>query len=224
MTTENLPAEAADNETPVEGAALMAAPLAETPKLDASNPIHFVVIDRLAQLEAALLARDPMMKVHLGAIHKELNQHEELVHLLSNEEIGMLLNSVVRRVKQQQLIALLNLDWMICRSWQQHMHTPSDNEHSCCHGICGSEQVLSTNSAPHSQQSGTYSEQSTSSQKNTGIETMEGVAATCVFFASCGISTKHIGAYLTAVMLAHPDLRHLVQATDKNTSTSTKQP
>lgn len=93
MTTENLPAEAADNETPVEGAALMAAPLAETPKLDASNPIHFVVIDRLAQLEAALLARDPMMKVHLGAIHKELNQHEELVHLLSNEEIGKIVGA-----------------------------------------------------------------------------------------------------------------------------------
>jgi hypothetical protein len=57
-------------------------------KLSDSEPIQFELMTRLAQLEEALLARDPMMKIHLGAIHKQLIQHEELVHLLTDEEIG----------------------------------------------------------------------------------------------------------------------------------------
>lgn len=57
-------------------------------KLNSSEPIHFELMTRLAQLEEALLARDPMMKMHLGAIHKQLIQYDELVHLLSDEEIG----------------------------------------------------------------------------------------------------------------------------------------
>lgn len=91
MTTEQLPSAEADQQ--VEGADILAAPLAETPKLDAANPIHFELLDRLAQLEAALLARDPLMKTHLGAIHKSLVQHEELVHLLSDEEIGKIVGA-----------------------------------------------------------------------------------------------------------------------------------
>ena len=69
----------------------LAAPLAaETPKLDATDPVHFEVLSRLALLEEALLARDPMMKMHLGAIHKNLITHEELVHLLSDDQIGQI--------------------------------------------------------------------------------------------------------------------------------------
>lgn len=89
MTTELLPPDDADAElSPVE--ALMAAAIA-TPaplRLDATNAVHFDMMTRLAQLEEALLARDPLMKVHLGAIHKLWTQNEELVHLLSDEEIG----------------------------------------------------------------------------------------------------------------------------------------
>lgn len=89
MTTETLPPDDADAElSPVE--ALMAAAIA-TPaplRLDATNAVHFDMLTRLAQLEEALLARDPLMKVHLGAIHKLWTQNEELVHLLSDEEIG----------------------------------------------------------------------------------------------------------------------------------------
>ena len=67
----------------------LAAPLAaETPKLDAADPVHFEVLSRLALLEEALLARDPMMKMHLAALHKSLITHEELVHLLSDDQIG----------------------------------------------------------------------------------------------------------------------------------------
>lgn len=92
MSTEQLPSAEADSET-TPGADILAAPLAETHKLDATNPIHFELLDRLAQLEAALLARDPLMKTHLGAIHKSLVQHEELVHLLSDEEIGKIVGA-----------------------------------------------------------------------------------------------------------------------------------
>jgi len=81
------------DEQATAGASILAAPLAETPTLDAANPLHFNMLDRLAQLEAALLARDPLMKVHLGAIHKEMIQHEELVHLLSNEQIGKVIGA-----------------------------------------------------------------------------------------------------------------------------------
>lgn len=92
MSTEQTPTDSsADSQ--VEGADILSAPLAETPKLDAANPIHFELMDRLAQLEAALLARDPMMKTHLGAIHKQLVQYEELVHLLSDEEIGKIVGA-----------------------------------------------------------------------------------------------------------------------------------
>ena len=62
--------------------------LDETTKLNSDEPIHFELLSRLASLEEALLARDPMMKTHLGAIHKQLITYEELVHLLSDDQIG----------------------------------------------------------------------------------------------------------------------------------------
>lgn len=92
MTTETPTIEAGEvAETP--GADILAAPLDVTPRLDATNPIHFDLMDRLTQLEAALLARDPLMKTHLGAIHKQLVQYEELVHLLTDEEIGKIVGA-----------------------------------------------------------------------------------------------------------------------------------
>lgn len=86
MTTET--ASTDDSATSDTAADFMSAPLAETPKLDAANPVQFELMSRMKQLDEALLARDPMMKVHLGAIHKQLVGYEELVHLLSDEEIG----------------------------------------------------------------------------------------------------------------------------------------
>jgi hypothetical protein len=86
MSNENelLIEDGADDAT----SSLLAAPLAATPALEPVNPIHFEVMSRLQQLEEALLTRDPMMKMHLAAIHKSLIAHEELVHLLSDEQIG----------------------------------------------------------------------------------------------------------------------------------------
>jgi hypothetical protein len=58
---------------------------------DMSNPVHAACLQRLADLEAALQAKDPMMKNHLLEIHKQLISYEELVHLLKDEQIGIIM-------------------------------------------------------------------------------------------------------------------------------------
>lgn len=68
-----------------------------TSKLDLNNPVHYAVRQRMIDLEAALLNKDPMMKHHLAEIHKAMIQHEEIVHLLSDEEIAE-----VMRAQQMQ--------------------------------------------------------------------------------------------------------------------------
>ena len=68
----------------------------------------FLILDlkgRLAHIEANLLRQDPLLPVHLGAIHTTLIQHEELVHLLSDEDIrnlvaGQKKHSGVQLVKE----------------------------------------------------------------------------------------------------------------------------
>lgn len=61
--------------------------------LDTSNPVHQDFLQRLADLEAALLARDPLMKTHLGAIHKHMIQYEEIANLLTVEEISKIMDA-----------------------------------------------------------------------------------------------------------------------------------
>jgi len=72
---------------------VMAAPLSAVPELSADDPQQFELLTRLDQLEEALLARDPMMKQHLGAIHKQLTTYEELVHLLTIEQIAQIVGA-----------------------------------------------------------------------------------------------------------------------------------
>lgn len=62
----------------------------ETPVTEKSLQ-HQQVLDELAKLEQLLEARDPAIKGHLQAIHKNLIQYEELVHLLTDEEISVLM-------------------------------------------------------------------------------------------------------------------------------------
>lgn len=55
---------------------------------------EFLLLDiqgRLGHIEANMLKQDPLLPVHLGAIHTTLIQHEELVHLLSDEDIRKLI-------------------------------------------------------------------------------------------------------------------------------------
>lgn len=60
-------------------------------KLDITNPVHQSFLQRLADVEAALLARDPLMKTHLGAIHKAMIEYEEIPNLLRPEEIAKIM-------------------------------------------------------------------------------------------------------------------------------------
>lgn len=48
------------------------------------------VLGRLAEIEAKLLQKDPLLPVHLSAIHQTLIANEELVHLLSDADIKIL--------------------------------------------------------------------------------------------------------------------------------------
>lgn len=59
--------------------------------LDTSNPVHQGFLQRLADLETALLARDPLMKTHLGAIHKAMIEYEEIANLLRPEELAKIM-------------------------------------------------------------------------------------------------------------------------------------
>lgn len=56
-----------------------------------NTPQQDQIQQRLAYLEQALNDRDPLMKEHLKEIHKLLVQHEELVHLLSEDEIAKIM-------------------------------------------------------------------------------------------------------------------------------------
>lgn len=57
------------------------------------TPQAVMLLQRLGYLEEALLTKDPAMKGHIGEIHKLLIGYEELVHLLSNEEIAVLMTA-----------------------------------------------------------------------------------------------------------------------------------
>lgn len=59
--------------------------------LDPKNSVHQDFLKRLQDLEAALLARDPLMKTHLGTIHKTMIQYEEIVTLLRPHEIAKIM-------------------------------------------------------------------------------------------------------------------------------------
>jgi hypothetical protein len=62
------------------------------------SPQVAALLPKLASLEQALLDGDPKMPVHLKEIHKLLISYEELAHLLSEEQIAVLLSAQGRRV------------------------------------------------------------------------------------------------------------------------------
>jgi hypothetical protein len=53
---------------------------------------------KLSTLEQSLLSQDPQMPNHLKEIHKYLIQFEELSHLLTEEQIAIILDAQQRRV------------------------------------------------------------------------------------------------------------------------------
>jgi len=61
---------------------------------ETTNDIEFIKLDvqgRIQHIQAKLLEVDPLLPGHLAAIHSSLIQYEELVHLLSDEEIKSLI-------------------------------------------------------------------------------------------------------------------------------------
>lgn len=66
-----------------------------------NDDIEFIkldVIGRIRQIEEKLLTQDPLLPVHLAAIHSSLIQHEELVHLLSDTDIKALIAGQTKHV------------------------------------------------------------------------------------------------------------------------------
>lgn len=66
-----------------------------------SQDIEFIKLDvqgRIQQIESKLKEQDPLLPVHLSAIHGALIQYEELVHLLSDAEIKSLIAGQVKHV------------------------------------------------------------------------------------------------------------------------------
>lgn len=60
-------------------------------EIPANTPLNHPVYQldaKLTALETALVAADPLMPGHLKAIHKQLIQFPELIHLLKPEDIG----------------------------------------------------------------------------------------------------------------------------------------
>lgn len=66
---------------------------ASATNLDTSNPVHANFLQRLADLERALLERDPLMKTHLGVIHKTMIEYEEIPSLLTIDEIRKIMEA-----------------------------------------------------------------------------------------------------------------------------------
>lgn len=64
-----------------------------------SQDIDFIKLDvqgRLQQMQESMLKADPLLPVHLSAIHGALIQYEELVHLLSDEDIAVLVAGQIK--------------------------------------------------------------------------------------------------------------------------------
>jgi hypothetical protein len=56
------------------------------------------LLPKMQKLEAALLANDPQMANYLKDIHKHLIQYEELAHLLSEDQIAVILEGQQKKI------------------------------------------------------------------------------------------------------------------------------
>ena len=62
------------------------------------NPQLVALLPKLDALEKALLTADPLMPTHLKEIHKHLIQYEELAHLLTEEQISIILEGQQKKL------------------------------------------------------------------------------------------------------------------------------
>lgn len=62
--------------------------------MEVNNPLQPIIdqtFQKIHDIESLLLIRDPLLAGHLQAIHKNLSQYDELVHLLSDAQISQLM-------------------------------------------------------------------------------------------------------------------------------------
>lgn len=62
------------------------------------NPQLLALLPKLEALEKALLSADPLMPTHLKEIHKHLIQYEELAHLLTEDQIAVILEGQQKKI------------------------------------------------------------------------------------------------------------------------------
>jgi hypothetical protein len=67
---------------------------------DPNHPI-LVVIDRMTKIEEKMKTNDPEISTHLKEIWKHMQQYEELAHLLTPQQIGVLMAAMQKHVGVQ---------------------------------------------------------------------------------------------------------------------------
>jgi hypothetical protein len=65
----------------------------QSANLSPDHPI-FQVMERITKIQEKMVAQDPEIGTHLAAVHKMLGQYEELSHLLTPEQIGVLMQGL----------------------------------------------------------------------------------------------------------------------------------
>ena len=62
-------------------------------KTTVDHPIHSV-LERMQKIQDKMTTADPEIGTHLKAIHKTLQEYEDLAHLLTPEQIGVLMKGL----------------------------------------------------------------------------------------------------------------------------------
>ncbi len=65
----------------------------QTANLPVDHPI-FNVLDRMKKIEEKLVKNDPEISTHLKEIWKAAQEYEDLAHMLSPEQIGILMKGM----------------------------------------------------------------------------------------------------------------------------------
>jgi hypothetical protein len=65
---------------------------------DTSHPQMTSLLVKIDDLAKALVNNDPKMPEHLKNIHRTLSQYEELAHLLSEEQIAVIIEGAQKKL------------------------------------------------------------------------------------------------------------------------------
>jgi hypothetical protein len=75
----------------------------QTAKLTPDHPI-FVVLERMNAIEEKMKTNDPQIATHLKEIWKHMQQYEELAHLLTPEQIGIIMRGLQKHTMVQLIV------------------------------------------------------------------------------------------------------------------------